>query len=163
VQRRADLGAVQIEPEVELAHVAVVVAERVRVVFEEQVLQHAALGHEAEEVEVAAEEHVQAHLFVVVVGCCCCFGCWCVLCVGMAGGAKLGHSAKHTPPPQRPLNAAHLDVVAVLVDERRDLAADPLAALVNVDLVALVQQLDGGRQAGEAAADDGDAQLGRAL
>jgi hypothetical protein len=29
--------------------------------------------------------------------------------------------------------------------------------------VALLQQLDGGRQAGEAAADDGDAQLGRAL
>ena len=43
------------------------VNEGVGVVLEKEVLQHAALGHKAEEVEVAAEEDVQPHLNVIAV------------------------------------------------------------------------------------------------
>lgn len=62
VEGCADFLAPNEEPEVQLAHVSVVVAEGVCVLLDQQVLQHAALGHQPEQVEVAAEEHVQAHL-----------------------------------------------------------------------------------------------------
>jgi hypothetical protein len=58
----ANLGAGHMEAKVQLAHVAVVVDKRVRVLLAAQVVEHATLGHEAEEVEVAAKEYVQAHL-----------------------------------------------------------------------------------------------------
>ncbi len=52
----ADLHVPQEEPEVQLAHVAASVDKSVHVLFEQQVLQHAALGHQPEQVEVAAKE-----------------------------------------------------------------------------------------------------------
>lgn len=70
---------------------------------------------------------------------------------------------RHKTPTHNTHNHAHLDVVAVLVLERRDLAAHPLAALIDVHLIALVQQLHGGGQTGQAAAHDGDLELGGAL
>lgn len=67
VERRADLEVANLEAEVQEPHVSVVVDKRVRVVLQQQVLQCPRLGHEAEEVEVAAKEHMQPHLNVVAV------------------------------------------------------------------------------------------------
>ena len=65
MEGRPDLESIHVEPEVQLAHVAVGVDERVRVLLEQQVLDGAGLAHEPEQVEVAAEEHVEPHLDVV--------------------------------------------------------------------------------------------------
>ena len=56
VERRADLAPAHVEAEVQRAHVAAGVDERVRVLLHQQVAQRAALGHQPEQVEVAAEE-----------------------------------------------------------------------------------------------------------
>jgi hypothetical protein len=58
VEGRPDLSSIEEEPEVQLPHVPVIVAEGVCVLLEQQVLQHTTLGHQPEQVEVAAEEHV---------------------------------------------------------------------------------------------------------
>ena len=57
----------------------------------------------------------------------------------------------------------HLDVVAVPVLVRGHLAANEGALLIDVHLIALVQQLGRCRQARQAAAYDGHLELGRAL
>ena len=56
MEGRADLAAAEREAEVQRAHVGARVDERVRVLLGQQVAQHAALGHQPEQVEVAAEE-----------------------------------------------------------------------------------------------------------
>jgi hypothetical protein len=58
---------------------------------------------------------------------------------------------------------AHLDVVSPRDHPRGDLAADERARLEDLDLVALVEELDGRGEAREAGADDGDLELGRVL
>lgn len=58
----ANLLATNIKSEIQLPHVPIVVAECVGVLLEQQVLQHSAFSHEAEQVVVAAKEHVEAHL-----------------------------------------------------------------------------------------------------
>lgn len=65
VERCADLQARDARSEVEQADVAARVDERMRVVLQQQVVHRADLGHKAEDVEVAAEEDVEAHLDVV--------------------------------------------------------------------------------------------------
>lgn len=50
------------EPEVQLPYVPIIVAKGVGVLLDEQVLQHPALGHEAEEVVVTTKEHMQPQL-----------------------------------------------------------------------------------------------------
>ena len=65
VERCADLDAIDVEAEVELTHVPVRVAERVRVFLKQQILDGAGLAHKAEKVEVASEKDVQPHLNVV--------------------------------------------------------------------------------------------------
>ena len=117
MEGRADLGAADLEAEVEVADVAAGVDKGVRVLLLEQVLEHAALGHQPEEVVVAPEEDVQAHL----------------------------------------------DVVAARHDPRRDFSADKGPRLEDLDLVALVEELDGRREPRESRADDGDFQFGGVL
>lgn len=113
----ADLGASDLEAEVEVADVSALVDESVRVLFLQKVLKHTAFRHQPEQVVVAAKEDVQAHL----------------------------------------------DVVASRDDPRRDFATDKGARLENLDLVALVEELDGRGETGEARSDDGDLQLGGVL
>jgi hypothetical protein len=56
MERRADLLIAHIETEVELAHITSSIHESVHVLLKEQITQHSALGHEPEEVEVAAKK-----------------------------------------------------------------------------------------------------------
>lgn len=67
VEGCANLLATDIQPEIEFPDIAAFVAERMGVVFEEQVLQHAAFCHEAEQVEVASEKYVETHFNMVAV------------------------------------------------------------------------------------------------
>lgn len=52
----ANLSVPQEEAEVQFAHIAASIDESMHVLLEQQVLQHAALGHEPKQVEVAAEK-----------------------------------------------------------------------------------------------------------
>jgi len=54
----------------------------------------------------------------------------------------------------------HFNVVAVFILKAGYFASDKGARFVNIDLVSLVKKLNGGGQAGETAADDGDPELG---
>ena len=56
VEGCANLASTQVETEIEFAHVAAAVHEGMHVLLQQQVLQHAALGHQPEQVKVAAEE-----------------------------------------------------------------------------------------------------------
>jgi hypothetical protein len=62
MEGRTDLEAIEDEAEVKFLDIPVKVDKSVSVVLEEEVLQHPTLGHEPEEVEVAAEENMQTHL-----------------------------------------------------------------------------------------------------
>lgn len=64
MERCTNLLPIDKEPEVQLPHIPIIVAEGVCVLLEQQVLQHTTLGHQAEQVEVAAKEHVETHLQV---------------------------------------------------------------------------------------------------
>ncbi len=156
MEGRANLHAVDVKPEVQLAHVTAIVDKRVRVILQQQVLQHVALAHEPKQVVVAPAgtgqrvlTHWQKHAQSLSQSC------------PPAAPLRSGH-LMHLPADSgmgpyaagfsdccaRSLQShaaaapeehvqPHLDVIVVLVLEGRDLAADEGPLLVNVHLVSL--------------------------
>jgi len=69
MERRTDLLASDLKPEVKLPHITIIVAECVCVLLQQQVLQDSALGHQPEQVVVTAEENMQTHLQIASKHC----------------------------------------------------------------------------------------------
>jgi hypothetical protein len=133
------------------------------VLLEQQVLQHSTLGHQPEQVEVAAEKHVQAHLWKEggreregegesrqvrkqtlsnKYRCAdrrmvCMTVLQLLLLLLLLLGLLLLLQLVPSPPTPPP---THLDVVAVLVLEAGHLATHPLATLIDVHLMTGGQQ-----------------------
>lgn len=140
------------------APAACLVDEGVCVVLEQQVLQHATLGHKAEQVEIAACSQKQSNGKVrVKQGQCSMTGVAMSAAVSpktpaaclphkVPGNANVPQDSTSMllPATRRQLTKEdvqpHLDVVSILVLERGHLAANPRSRLIDVDFVALCRK-----------------------
>lgn len=131
----------QEEAEVQLTHVTTSIHKGVHVLLEQQVLQDSALGHEAEQVEVAAEELPCNRLAVS----CCKYLCTLPTIRRLNSNAQTEVKVRKQDAKQECMEPhhmeAHLHMIAILLPASH-LSTYEWSRLVHIHLVALIEQLN---------------------